>query len=70
MGADIYAFPFNSRASPAPDDGFLLAADGAAFLFAGEKLEFEYLGIAEEGVLDEDEAESADEDDELDFGIM
>lgn len=70
VGADIYAFPFNYRAAPAPDDGFLLAEGGAAFLFAGEKIEFEYLGIAEEGVLDEDESESADEDEDLDFGMM
>lgn len=71
VGGDIYAFPFNYRAGPVADEGFLLAADGAVFLFAGEKIAFEYIGIAEEGVLDEDaEQDAGQEEDDFDFGMM
>ena len=40
------------------------------FLFDGEKLEFEYIGIAEESSLDDPAEEAPAEDDELDFSMM
>ncbi len=71
VGKDIYSFTFNYRSDASPDDGYLLAADGKAFLFDGEKLEFEYIGIAEESALDDPaEEEAPAEDDELDFSMM
>ena len=70
VGKDIYSFTFNYRTDASPDDGYLLAADGKAFLFDGEKLVFEYIGIGEEGVLDDPAEEAPPEDDELDFGMM
>ena len=68
---DIYAFPFSYRGGLSQDDGFLLKSDGTLFLFTGEKVEFEFIGVAEEGVLDDqNEDTSAEEDDELDFSMM
>jgi len=68
---DIYAFPFSYRGGLSQDDGFLLKSGGTLFLFTGEKVEFEMIGVAEEGVLDDqDEETPAEEEDELDFSMM
>ncbi len=67
----IYAFPFSYRGGLSQDDGFLLKSSGTLFLFTGEKVEFEMIGVAEEGVLDDDDEEApAEEEDELDFSMM
>ena len=70
IGQDIYSFTFNYRADASPEDGYLVASDGKVFLFDGEKLAFEYIGIAEETALDEPGEEEPAEDDELDFSMM
>lgn len=67
----IYAFPFSYCGGLSQDDGFLLKSSGTLFLFTGEKVEFEMIGVAEEGVLDDDDEEApAEEEDELDFSMM
>ncbi len=71
VGNDIYSFPFNYRSGPIADEGYLLASDGAVFLFAGERIAFEYIGISEEGVLDEEaDQDAGQEEDDFDFGMM
>ena len=70
LGDDIYAFPFHYRAAPGMDEGFLLASEGTAFLFSGEKTEFSYIGIEEEAVLDDDAEDASDDEDDFDFGMM
>jgi hypothetical protein len=70
VGEAIYAFPFNYRADASPEDGFLLASGGKAFLFAGEKLKFEFIGLEEEGVLDDPAEEPEAEEEDFDFGMM
>ncbi len=70
LGDDIYAFSFNYRSGPGSDDGYLLASDGTAFLFSGGKAEFDYIGIEEEAVLDDDVEETSDDEDDFDFGMM
>lgn len=70
LGDDIYAFPFNYRAAPGADEGYLLASDGTAFLFLGEKSEFAYIGIEEEAVLDEEVEETTEDEDDFDFSMM
>ena len=69
IGDKIYSFSFNYRSDVNPNEGFLVASDGKAFLFAGERQTFDYVGIAEQTVLDAEEEESS-EDDELDFSMM
>ena len=71
VGNDIYAFPFSYRGGLSYDDGFLLKSGETLFLFTGEKVEFEMLGVEEEGVLDDQDDETpAEEEDELDFSMM
>lgn len=70
IGNDIYAFPFSYRGGFSADDGFLLAAGGKCWLFAGEPVDFPFIGIGEEGVLDDPDLEEADETDDLEFEMM
>lgn len=70
VGKDIYAFVFNYRSDASPEDGYLVAADGKVFLFDGEKVSFEYVGLAEESVLDDPSEEAPAAEDELDFSMM
>lgn len=70
LGDGIYPFTFNYRADASPDDGYLLASGGKAYLFDGEKSEFEFIGLAEESALDTPEDEPEQADDELDFSMM
>ena len=70
LGDGIYSFVFNYRADASPSDGYLLASGGQAFLFNGEKTGFEFVGLEEEGTLDESSDEAEAEDDELDFSMM
>lgn len=70
VGNDIYAFPFAYRSSLAPSSGFLFSNGKDLYLFAGEKACFEFVGLKEEAVLDEEDAEGEEESDELDFSMM
>ena len=70
IGKDIYAFPFSYRGGFSADDGFLLAANGKCWLFTGEPVDFPFIGIEEEGVLDDPDPEETDAADDLDFDMM
>ena len=67
----IYTFEFNYRADYEGDPAFVVENDGELFVLVGKKIEFEMIGLADEGVLDEitDEA-SQEEEDEFDFSMM
>ena len=70
IGNDIYRFPFSYRGGAVMEDGFLLASAGSVYLFSGEPVEFPFLGIDEEGVLDAADTESETDTDEIDFDMM
>ena len=70
LGTDIYMFPFNYRAGTGNDEGFLMAANGLVYLYSGSAVKFDYLGLAEEGVLDEPAPEEETEEDDLNFDMM
>ena len=70
VGKDIYSFVFNYRTDASPEDGYLVAVDGKVFLFDGEKIVFDYIGIEEESVLDDPAEEAPAEEEELDFSMM
>ncbi|MCL2128824.1 MAG: hypothetical protein FWH35_00525 [Treponema sp.] len=71
IGEDIYSFTYSYRDSFKGDSAFVLAAGGTLFMLVGQKTEFEMLGLAQAGVIDEDETEEDDEDSgELDFSMM
>ena len=69
IGDKIYSFAFNYRSDVNPNEGFVISSDGKAFLFAGEKQTFDYLGIDEQTVLDTEDEDDPSED-ELDFSMM
>lgn len=71
IGDRIFQFQFNYRADPFPSDGFLLAANGLAYLFTGSCVAREFIGLAEEAALEEETSEEASaDDDDLDFGML
>ena len=70
LGDKIYKFPFNYRAGTGNDDGYLLSANGLVYLFSGDAISFQYLGLGEEGVLDGEIPDEEMDDDELDFDLM
>jgi hypothetical protein len=69
LGDKIFTFTYNLRADYEGSPAFVLAKDGAAYLFTGQNTNFAFLSLNETAVLDEDEEESADEA-EIDFTLM
>jgi hypothetical protein len=70
LGNKIYKFPFNYRAGTGNDDGYLLAANGLVYLFSGDAVDFEFLGLEEKGVLDEPMQEEEIAEEDLNFDLM
>ncbi len=70
VGDRIFQFQFNYRADPFPSDGFLLAANGLAYLFTGNRVAREFIGLAEEAALEEAPEEAAAEVDYLYFVML
>jgi len=66
---DIFTFTFNFRADYEGDPAFVIENDGEVFVLVGKKIEFEFIGLDESGVLDEEE-NTEDEEDEFDFSMM
>ena len=65
---DIFTFEFNYRAGYEGDPAFIIENDGEIFILVGKKVEFEFIGLEESGILDEEEVEV--EEDEFDFSMM
>lgn len=70
LGDRIFRFPFNYRAWPAPKEACLLAAGGVAWLFTGDRVEREFVGLEQTGELEEEPEEASGEEEELDFGML
>jgi len=66
---DIFTFEFSYRTDYSAYPAFLIENSGELFILVGKKIEFEYVGLDESGVLDEEE-DTEDEDDEFDFSMM
>ena len=66
---DIFTFDFNYRASYEPDKAFILESAGELFVLVGKKTDFNFIGLAETALLDDEDTES-ETDDELDFSMM
>ena len=64
---EIFTFTFNYRADYEGDPAFLIENGGEIFVLVGKKIEFEFIGIEERGILDEDEEET---EEEFDFFMM
>lgn len=70
VGEDIYKFDFTYRAGNNHNYGYLLNTPGGLFLFAGDKQEFPFVALADQGVIDEMEEEVEEEIDDLDFSMF
>ncbi len=71
VGNRIFKFAFNYRADVCPTDGLLLAANGLAYLFSGEQITRDLIGLEEEMVVEDGPVDDtlADEED-LDFTMI
>lgn len=70
IGEDIYKFDFSYRGGTNHNDGYLVSTPAGLFLFAGDKQEFPFIGLAEETVIDEIDQPDEEEMDELDFSML
>lgn len=70
IGSDIYTFPFSYRGGYEASDAFLLANGNTAYILVGNPAQFDFIGLEEQGILDEPEDETEIDDEELDFNMM
>ena len=71
VGKRIFKFAFNYRADTFPMDGFILATNGTAYLFSGDPIVRDFIGLADETVVEESPADEAiDAEEDIDFNMM
>lgn len=70
IGDEIFKFEFSYRGGVNHNDAYLIATPGGLFLFAGDKQEFNMIGLAEETVIDEMDDIETEGDDDLDFSMF
>ena len=70
IGDDIYKFEFSYRGGTNHNDAYLITTPAGLFLFAGDKQEFQYVGLAEETTIDEVEEVEEESIDDLDFSMF
>jgi len=70
LGRDIYAFVYNLRADYEGTQAFVLAQDGTAYMFTGNKTDFQYMSMEMAGAVEEETEELEEEGDDLDFSFM
>jgi hypothetical protein len=64
----IFTFPYSFRGGLEPDTGFLLlAGDGTPFLAVGNKTKLDFVGFDQPAAVEEETAEG---EEDLDFGMM
>ena len=69
LGGDIYTFDFSYKGGFERLTAFLLTNGTTPYIIAGEPMQFDFIGLEDEGVLTE--VEDIDiEEDELDFSMM
>ena len=69
VGDLIYKFDFSYRGGTSHSDAYLMNTPNGLFLFTGNRQEFPLLTLAEETVIDDNE-ETEEDIDELDFGMF
>ena len=74
IGSDIYRFDYCYRDSYETSPAFLLTSelDGKKelFLMVGKENEFDFIGLAELAVADDEDAAEEEESDDIDFGMF
>lgn len=69
LGCDIYSFEFSYKGGYESLKAFLLTNGTTPYIIAGDVVQFDFVGLDEQGVI-EDIEDAAIEDDELDFSMM
>ncbi len=67
---EIFTFEFNYRADYEGDPAFIIENEGEVFVLIGKKIEFEFIGLDDEGTLDSENDEVEEVEDEFDFSMM
>ena len=67
IGNDIYYFKFSYRGGVESSDAYLLAKDNAIFILTGLKGNYEFIGLAQDAIIDDADGEMAED---LDFEMM
>lgn len=67
IGNDIYHFNFSYRGGVESSDAYLLSKDDAIFILTGVNGNYEFIGLAQEVVIDDADGEMVEE---LDFEMM
>ena len=70
IGSDIFSFKFSYRGDYDVSDAFLLSNGTTTYIFVGKPAQFEFIGLEEQGVIDEPDEEVEIDEDELDFSMM
>ena len=70
IGNKIYSFDFSYSGGTTVNDGYLINCPSGLFLFAGIRVDFAPVNLADEAVIDETEEETIDDLEELDFSMI
>jgi hypothetical protein len=68
IGKDIYTFTYNYRDDYEGNPAFVMESKGKLYLLVGQKLDFDFIGIEQTGIVSEEETEEIS--DEIDFSMM
>lgn len=67
IGNDIYYFKFSYRGGVESSDAYLIAKEDTIFILTGVKGNYEFIGLAQEAIIDDADGEMVEE---LDFEMM
>lgn len=70
IGDEIYRCSFSYRGGYELNEAFVLKADDSVFIITGQSSVYEPIGISQEGNFDDENDETSEEEDELDFSMM
>lgn len=68
IGKDIYTFTYCYRDDYEGNPAFVMESKGKLYLLVGQRLDFEFIGIEQTGIVSEDETEEVSDD--IDFSMM
>ena len=66
----IYTFPFNYREGYQENTAFIVESQGELFVLVGQKMEFEFVGLEQAGLIDETEEDALEGEESMDFSMM
>lgn len=71
IGDDVYRFTYSYRADYSAETAYLVATAEGLFALVGQSVDYRFVGLQlEEGVATDEEPDVAEDDDDLDFGMI